>query len=182
MARSDDREEAFRRIYQAYYRHVAAYARRRLNEGDADDAVAEIFLVAWRRFEDLPSGDLTLPWLYGVARRVVSQGRRSERRRDRLLARISRFGSPDDGVISEAETLDERTVVHLALARLRPIDQELLRLAEWEELRPAELARIFNCSTNAISIRLHRAHRRFGKALDSMERETVASRHVDGSK
>src|SRR6266487_4669548 len=74
MARSDDREDAFRRIYQAYYRHVAAYARRRLNEGEAEDVVAETFLVAWRRVEDIPQGDLTLPWLYGVARRVVSQG------------------------------------------------------------------------------------------------------------
>jgi RNA polymerase sigma factor (sigma-70 family) len=182
MARLNDREDAFRSLYEAYYRQVAAYARRRLNEGDADDAVAETFLVAWRRVEDIPEGDLTLPWLYGVARRVVSQGRRSGRRRARLFARLSRYGSPDDVVLSEAETVDERQAVQLALARLRPIDRELLRLAEWEGLRPAQLARIFNCSTNAVTIRLHRAHRRFGQALDSLEGEGESSRQLDGSK
>jgi RNA polymerase sigma factor (sigma-70 family) len=182
MARLNDREDAFRRIYGAYYRQVSAYARRRLNEGDADDATAETFLVAWRRVEDIPEGDLTLPWLYGVARRVVSQGRRSGRRRAQLLARLSRFGSHDEVVVSEAETLSERETVHLALARLRPIDREILRLAEWDGLRPAQLAQIFNCSTNAATIRLHRAHRRFGRALEALEGKGESSRQLDGSK
>jgi RNA polymerase sigma factor (sigma-70 family) len=171
MAESGDRKEAFRRLYQAYYRPVAAYARRRLEPHDADDAVAEIFLVAWRRLSDVPPGDLTLPWLYGVARRVVSEDRRSGRRRDRLLARLSTVVRTEDAPNAAMERVDEHVTVQSALARLRPKDRELLRLAEWEELTPVELAHVFRCSTNAIAVRLHRAHRRFGQALRSVEAE-----------
>jgi RNA polymerase sigma-70 factor, ECF subfamily len=176
MVQAGDRKETFRLLYQTYYRPMAAYARRRLESHDADDAVAEIFLVAWRRLEDIPQGDLTLPWLYGVARRVVSEDRRSGRRRDRLLARLSKIEPPQDASSKEMERLDDHLAVQLALGRLRPKDAELLRLAEWEELTPVELARVFNCSTNAIAIRLHRAHRRFGQALRSVEAEGESAR------
>jgi RNA polymerase sigma-70 factor, ECF subfamily len=120
----------------------------------------------------VPEGEWALPWLYGVARRVVSEDRRSGRRRDRLLARLSSVGRAADDPPQEAmERVDDHMAVQSALARLRPRDRELLRLAEWEELTPVELARVFDCSTNAIAVRLHRAHRRFGQALRSVEAE-----------
>src|SRR5438128_2115300 len=110
----DERTEAFRRIYEACYRAIAAYARRRLSDGDADDVVADTFLVAWRRLEDVPQGDLTLPWLYGVARRVVSEGRRSGRRRDRLTVRLRGLGGQDNMATSDIDRSDDRQVVRLA--------------------------------------------------------------------
>jgi RNA polymerase sigma factor (sigma-70 family) len=172
MLARDERQDAFALIYEANYPRVAAYARRRAGEPDADDVIAETFLVAWRRLDEMPLGELTLPWLYGVARRVLSQRMRSSRRRDRLVARLGRVGGRDDVAITEAETLDDREVVRMALNRLRPQDQELLRLAEWEDLDAPQLARILNCSTNAIAIRLHRAHKRFAQALNALDGET----------
>jgi RNA polymerase sigma-70 factor (ECF subfamily) len=47
----------------------------------APDVVAETFLVAWRRLDDVPADPL--PWLYGVARRVLA--RLSERDRETLM-------------------------------------------------------------------------------------------------
>jgi RNA polymerase sigma-70 factor, ECF subfamily len=182
MAPVDIRQDAFRLIYQAHYRAIAAYARRRLGTNDADDVVADTFLVAWRRLEEIPSGDLTLPWLYGVARRVTSQRRRSGRRRDRLMARLSNLGRPHEVTSPGHDHGEDNAAVHVALARLRPNDRELLRLAEWEELTPLELAGIFNCSTNAISIRLHRAHRRFGQALRSVERDREPAQRQESSR
>jgi RNA polymerase sigma factor (sigma-70 family) len=182
MTESGDRKEAFRRLYHACYRPIAAYARRRLEPPDADDAVAEIFLVAWRRLGDVPQGDLALPWLYGVARRVVSQDRRSGRRRDRLMARLSSLAPAEDPPTLQMERLDEHLAIQSALARLRPKDRELLRLAEWEELTTGELAQVFDCSTNAVAIRLHRAHRRFGQALRSVEDESERTRQRETSR
>jgi RNA polymerase sigma factor (sigma-70 family) len=180
MAEPGDRKEAFRRLYHACYPPITAYARRRLEPHDADDAVAEIFLVAWRRLGDVPQGDRALPWLYGVARRVLSEDRRSGRRRDRLRARLSSLAPAEDP--PEVDRLDEHLAVQSALARLRPKDQELLRLAEWEELTTGELAQVFECSTNAIAIRLHRAHRRFGQALRSVEDESEGARQREASR
>src|SRR5437870_5088069 len=94
--------ERFRAIYVENYLAVLAYALRRTEtDDDAADVVAETFLVLWRRLDDAPAGDQTRPWLYGVARRVLSNARRSERRRSRLVARLmattSPHGSPHPG-------------------------------------------------------------------------------------
>ena len=63
---------AYRRVYDACYPQVLAYLVRRVGSQDAADLAAEVFTVAWRRIDDVPSGDGALPWLYGVAYRVVS--------------------------------------------------------------------------------------------------------------
>jgi RNA polymerase sigma-70 factor, ECF subfamily len=171
MADTEDRQGAFRRLYDATYPRLAAYARRRLPPGEADDALAEVYLVAWRRFEDLPAGDEALLWLYGVARRVISQDRRSERRRGRLKAKLSAVEPSSASGATDTEQADDRLAVQSALAKLREHDRELLRLSQWEDLNHEELARVFQCTTNAIAIRLHRAHRRFSQALRETERD-----------
>jgi RNA polymerase sigma-70 factor (ECF subfamily) len=167
-----DREERFREIYEAHYRHIGAYARRRAGDGDAEDVVAETFLVAWRRLDAIPQGDLTLAWLYGVARRVLSQRQRSGHRRDRLIARLGGLGKSGVTNVDDVERIDEQEVVRGALATLREADQEILRLSEWEELTASEIAVVLDCSTNAVAIRLHRAHKRLDTALRSVESRT----------
>jgi RNA polymerase sigma-70 factor, ECF subfamily len=177
MIESTSREAEFRRIYETYYRQVAAYARRRLEEQDAQDVVADTFLVAWRRIEDVPAGQDALPWLYAVARRTVAQVYRSRHRRLRLTSRLKQFvREKDQGVPDES---DDNAVVHQALATLRPGDQEILRLADWEELEPRQLGPVLGCSANAASIRLHRAHRRFERALQEIEGRAEALGHQE---
>ncbi|MGH8873921.1 MAG: RNA polymerase sigma factor [Acidimicrobiia bacterium] len=152
MPAADDREVAFRRLWMDHYRHTA-YARRRVTAEEVDDVVAEVFLVAWRRLEQVPTGDGAQPWLYGVARR------------ERLRWRLEGMG--------HQETVDDNSegheAVHRALGRLRPPDQELLRLAVWEELTPSEMAVALGCSVNAANLRLHRARKRFTEALVQVE-------------
>ena len=86
--RDDERRARFQALYEANYESILGYALRRARGADALDVVSETFLVAWRRIDVMPTGETTLPWLYGVARRVVSERQRSGRRRDRLLARL----------------------------------------------------------------------------------------------
>jgi RNA polymerase sigma factor (sigma-70 family) len=173
-ARGRDEEE-FRRLYESCYRHICAYARRRVDEADADDAVAETFLVAWRRLEAIPQGDLALAWLYGVARRVLSQQHRGGRRRDRLIARLGGFRQDVSNGTVDLDRVDEQHLVRSALVTLRESDQEILRLSEWEELSAAQMAVALGCSTNAVAIRLHRAHRRLGTVLAVMDAKAGAS-------
>ena len=57
-----EREERFRELFNAYYHQVLGYAlRRAASRDDAADVVAETFLVAWRRLDDLPSEALDTP-------------------------------------------------------------------------------------------------------------------------
>lgn len=180
LVTEDDRAQAFRLIYDAHYRQVLAYARRRAPAGEADDVVADAFLVAWRRLDDVPAGERALPWLYGVARRVVADRRRAGGRRERLLARLAGL-APDEHEPNPAEFAwaggsdgagrddGEVTRVRVGLAALRPADRELLRLSAWEELDNAGLAVALGVSVNAATIRLHRARRRLEQALHALQ-------------
>ena len=80
-------EARFEAIYRAYADAVHAYARRRTAVAAADDVVSETFLVVWRRLPDVP--DAPLPWLLGIARRVLANRRRSESRNEALTHRLA---------------------------------------------------------------------------------------------
>lgn len=171
----DQRTERFRALFDACYRPVWAYARRRTGPGDADDLVADVFATAWRRLDDIPR-DRELPWLYGVARRTLANHRRGSARRDRLVDRLAAGASPPASSPDEDEEFD---TVHRALARLRPDDCEILRLAVWEQLGTAEIATTLGCSHNAAALRLSRARRRFREQLTALEHcRTQAARKV----
>jgi len=70
--------EEFEQLYRQHAGAVLAYARRRTMQAVADDVVADVFLIAWRRVDDVPAE--RLPWLLGVARRVLANQRRGEYR------------------------------------------------------------------------------------------------------
>ena len=65
----------------------AGVARRRIGADEAEDVLAETFLVAWRRRDDVP--DDALPWLYAVAGNVLRNRTRAQRRRAALSARLA---------------------------------------------------------------------------------------------
>jgi len=61
VTQSPSNEAKFRRIFDAHVSVVHRYCLRRLSVADANDAVSEVFLVAWRRIEEIPEGEETLP-------------------------------------------------------------------------------------------------------------------------
>jgi len=154
-------EARFRALFARHYPAVFGYAARRLGRDEAGDAAAEVFTVAWRRLGRVPAEPETLPWLYGVARRVVANQERASRRRRRLQARAAALPTPPIEA-PEAAGLDVET----ALMRLSEADREVLRLAAWEELQPGEMAAVLGCSANAAAVRLHRARQRLAGEMD----------------
>ena len=79
--------ERFVTLYERHASLVLAYARRRIGADEAEDVLAETFLVAWRRRDDVP--DDALPWLYAVAGNVLRNRTRAQRRRAALSARLA---------------------------------------------------------------------------------------------
>ena len=139
-----------------------AHARRRTDQlADAEDVVADSFTAVWRRWADLPpDASQHLPWLYGIARRVLANQRRGFARRLRLTERLRFFARGD--MTTPSDRLDSALD---ALARLRSDDQEILRLIAWEGLSHAEVAVALGITPNAAAIRAHRARRRLEALL-----------------
>jgi RNA polymerase sigma-70 factor (ECF subfamily) len=160
---SVDRAARFATLYKARYGAIHAYASRRVGVEAADEIAAETFLVAWRRFEAVPSEPL--PWLYGVARNVVMRHHTSRAREDAASAALVR--EPSWAVSDLEEFTDSR--LWEAWERLRPIDREVLALVAWEELPVADAARALGCSAPVFSVRLHRARRRLERLLLAAE-------------
>jgi RNA polymerase sigma-70 factor, ECF subfamily len=159
----DDRRQRFETVYTANHGPVLGYVlRRTANPDDAADVIAETFLTAWRRLDDVPPGDAARLWLYGVARRVLANHHRGERRRSALAGRLRAdlaAAPPPPQFTGELAGLAR------AFRRLPEADRELLALAGWEGLDAGQIAVTLGCSRNAARIRLHRARRRIAAEL-----------------
>jgi RNA polymerase sigma factor (sigma-70 family) len=163
-----ERERRFDALFTSYSSDILAYCGWRAGSAsDAQDALAEVFLTAWRRLDELPNGDDARVWLYATARRVIANQRRSSRRLVALQERLAREPAP---VSHEQPSVErEETLVHQALLCLGPRDREVLLLAEWQDLSPAQIATVLGCLTVTARGRLHRARRRFRAAFEELQ-------------
>jgi RNA polymerase sigma-70 factor (ECF subfamily) len=172
------REDRFEELFRAHYGAVRGYALRRVPGDLAQDVVSETFLVAWRRLDDVPAD--ALPWLYGVARRVLANQRRSADRGSalerRLAATASIAGSSDPG-----EHVGEGELLRAALARLSERDREALMLVAWHGLSGARAARAAGCTRTAFAVRLHRARARLAAQLESPAAPVVNTNSLEVS-
>jgi RNA polymerase sigma factor (sigma-70 family) len=177
---ADERRHRFEALYAANQVALLGYVLRRTgNTDDAADVLAETFLTAWRRLDDVPAGAQARLWLFGTARRVLANHRRGERRRTALADRLrhdlaASYRQPELG--------GEAAEIAAAFGCLPEADRELLALAGWEGLDPGQISQVLGCSRNAARIRLHRARRRFATELASgaLDRARVRSRVTNG--
>ena len=182
----DAARERFELLFDRHRRAVLGYALRRVEQpADAADVLAETFLVAWRRLDDVPAGSAALPWLLAVARRVLANQRRGARRRGGLAERLrGELTSllPVRAAEPAAAAAGERGRLAAALARLTESDRELVLLVGWEELEPAQIALVLGLTPEAVRSRLHRARARLREALEAeaaaghAQRPTAAAR------
>ncbi|RSN14664.1 RNA polymerase subunit sigma-24 [Nonomuraea sp. WAC 01424] len=159
-----DSQHRFEAMYRQTYDQILGYAVRRCSSPeDAADVVAETYVIAWRRMAELPRGEAGKIWLYGVARRVLANHRRGERRR---ATRHAELTAEIEALYARPSPQTGTDEVGEAMNLLSDDDRELLALSIWEELDPGEIAKVLGCSRNAARIRLHRARKRFAKALE----------------
>jgi len=156
---SEERKERFCALYEGTRPRIIAYAMRRTRSPeDAADIVAETFVIAWRKLDDIPPGHDGLLWLYVTARHVLANHGRRLRRRDELTRWLA-----DElrGAELREQAQDEDSILALFCLNSLPAgERELLMLAGWEGLSVVEISRVLGCSPTAARIRLHRARAR----------------------
>jgi RNA polymerase sigma-70 factor (ECF subfamily) len=157
----------FDALFAEHFPAVRAYAVRRGAASAADDVLSETFLVAWRRLDAVPAD--ALPWLLGVARRVLANQRRGEARRGALVELLTRVRRSAAIVEPAVDVHDTFGSLGEAIASLSAQEREALLLVAWEELEPQRAARVVGCSAQAFRARLYRARRRLAEALDELQ-------------
>lgn len=152
--------ERFTDLFRSQHQKIFDFACRRVGPEVALEVVSETFLVAWRKFSDLP--DEVLPWLYRVASFEIANQRRRQLRTDRLHSAIAL----DRRDTQAADPISDLSGdVAAAFEALSDADQEILRLATWERVTMAEGASVLGCSVPAYRMRLHRARSRLAKRV-----------------
>ena len=163
----DAAQQRFTSLYDTRHQAILAYFMRRMDStAAAQDLTEDVFLVAWRKLAQIPHGEEAAYWLYGVARQTLAAYRRKAATRQRLMPRVrasqdAEPPGPEDQLVRGEEA---RSVL-AAISTLRESDQELIKLAYWDELPHQAIAEMLGCSRSAVDVRLHRALRRLKKAL-----------------
>lgn len=170
---------AFAALWDEHAPRVQAYALRHVDRDTAQEVVSETFLVAWRRWADVPAEPL--PWLLVVARNTIANHRRSHHRARLLATEVARLeyvmprtSDTTDGLVAERDELLR------ALGRLTTREREALLLVAWDGLTPAQAAAVARCSPSAFAVRLHRARRRLDAALTSDDPSPAAAPRPSG--
>jgi RNA polymerase sigma-70 factor (ECF subfamily) len=151
--------------YAEYGRYIFRVLRR-LGVPDAalDDAVQDVFVVAWRRHEAFEQRSSTRTWLYGIARRVARDHRRARQRTARHDPEVDTISG---GSSPEADTESARAArrVDAVLAQMSDVLREVFVLAEIEQLPVTEIAEIVQAPLNTTYSRLRLARAKFSELV-----------------
>ena len=165
-------ENEFEQLYAEHWREVLGYALRRTGSpSDAADVASEVFLVVWRRRDEVPGRNDFRPWLFGVARNVLLNHRRGERRRERLGALL--LSAVDEQHPDTADVVVDRDQHQVLIAAVRGLpepDRELVTLVSWDGLSPTEAAVALQMNPVTARVRLHRARKRLRASLEDQKR------------
>lgn len=169
------REARFGALYDAHHRSVLAYCRRRSRTDEVEDLAADVFATIWRKIDQAPD-DNPLPWIYRIAYLVFTNHWRSMGRKRRLASKLEGLA------VSVPSDLDEQVVIRQELrevldaaARLKPAEQEILRLSLWENLSHSEIGTVLDIEPNAAKQRLFRARQALIKEHERINSTTQIS-------
>lgn len=137
------------------------FQRRLVNGADAAEAFGELMLTAWKSRRKIPDDPTQARmWLFGAARNVLRDTRRSLARRSAAVERLAddmRSLSP----VREESSADLRD----AISHLADDDAELVRLVYWDGLPSHEAAAVLGINPSTARSRLSRARDRLREAL-----------------
>ena len=156
------RDERFESLYWAHHRDLLAFIRRRTSPESAEDVLAEVFVVVWRRIDEIPEYERA--WLFTVARNTIGTHLRAQNRRWALHVRMAIEPPPAQQDLSAA--IATRADLVEAWNRLTDSEQEVIALVAWDELSQNDAALVLGITKSAFAVRLFRARRRLLHLLE----------------
>ncbi len=176
---SADEHQSFGALYAEHYPAVLGYCLRRVDRDNAQDLVADVFTVAWRKRESMPEAEFVLPWLYAVAAKTIANHRRAVRRSSSLMekARGLAYRSEASPEVQVVRRTEDAAVID-AVKSLRLKDREVILLSAWEGLSAPQIAVRFEISVDAAEKRLARAKHRLSDELTRADKKLEVTARV----
>jgi RNA polymerase sigma-70 factor (ECF subfamily) len=167
-SKAPDRERTFRLLYELLYPELMRFVQRRAHPDQAEDVVADAFLVVWRRLDELPGRhDDARAWIFGITRNILLNTHRGERRRLALGVRLA-----DAAALAyleeDADPIVNRVDLGKAWRALSEVHQEALGLVVFEDLNAPQAAAVLGISPVAFRLRLSRARRGLRRLLEHL--------------
>jgi RNA polymerase sigma factor (sigma-70 family) len=160
------REARFEDLYRSTATDLLAFLTRRASDPEeATDILAEVYLIAWRRLDSVPTDQGARLWLFGVARNLIMKDNQRERSHQALVhditQELARLGA------CRPETTDGRLAekTRACLEKLPAKQREVLLLNAWDGLKPREIAKMTGSTANLVRVRLHHARRALAREL-----------------
>lgn len=165
ISRSLTEPTLFAEILDRHARAVHRYLARRIGADDAEELISEVFIIAFERRDrfDLLV-DTAAPWLFGIARNLVSRWYRTVSRRDRAFERLLSRSTIDigDSLDDVVDVLDAQRLAQSlgqALDAIAEADREALLLFAWENLTYEQIAQTQGVPIGTVRSRMFRARR-----------------------
>jgi RNA polymerase sigma-70 factor (ECF subfamily) len=174
QAQQGDRE-AFATLARAHGDQLFGIARRLLRDHDqAEDAVQQTLVTAWRELPRLRDADRFGAWVQRTLIRTCYAELARARRRSITIREVPLAGVQGDGAIG----LADRDQLERGFRRLPQDQRAILVLRHYLGLEPSEIAERLGIPAGTVRSRLHYAHQAMRAALEADERAAVAEGRV----
>lgn len=174
---ADGDHAAFGQLYQRYQGRILGYVRRFVADRmAAEEVLVDVMTAVWLRARDFRGGSRPSTWILGIARhKAIDAGRRRTAREG--VARVpDALGDAAASLVpfDEVSTAQLTHATSQALRQLSDDQQEVVRLAFYEELPYAEIAVRIGVPTNTVKTRVFHAKRQLRRHLAGLEIERLA--------
>jgi RNA polymerase sigma-70 factor (ECF subfamily) len=154
---------------------LSAYCRRMLGSSfEAEDAVQETLLRAWRASERFEGRAPVRSWLYRIATNVCLDALAHTARRpvpvEEIPLSVDPLDSPEDPSDRALAREDLRLAIIAAMGNLPPRQRAVLMLRDVLSWRASEVAELLGTTQAGVNSALQRAH----AALESVELENAS--------
>jgi len=167
----DGDEQAISRLITIHKGLIYTIVIRMVSNSDtARDLTHDAFIRAFRKIRDLRAPGLFRPWLCAIARRIVLDHFRSEKRKRTVsLEEIGEIGVEPDHAAAR-----RRVIIQDALTQLNPRDRLLLVLAYYQGFSHAEVAQTMKIPESNVRVYVQRARDRLRKLLKGREHDLLS--------
>jgi RNA polymerase sigma-70 factor (ECF subfamily) len=161
--------DAFSELYDYYFKRIFGYVfRRTANIIDSEDITANIFVKVLKKIRSFKGqnkkGGEFHCWMFRIASNEVNdyfrKGKKSAPLEDDKIQHKIEFGRLSDDLEKIQNEMDqniEYSLLHQALLRLKPLNQDLIVMRYFEDMKFVDIAKNVNKKEKSIRMYFHRA-------------------------